>query len=267
LGRKKKSFEDYVIDASETLISHDLYTKSPAVAFLRYCIDAKDAVSNCSRYFKKKKDGDFYKDSKISLNHIISGLLPSLMGHFETFERYLFAGVFENSTLLEDFDERKFFKSLKDKLIIDPERLSAYRGSRVSTGLILADNLSGWHNPEIVNSYFHAFDLDCRLFSCDECTQLSILWQLRHSIVHTGGSVTLPDSQKIAALKPFGGKVIAFQNGFMLQLSRRMHQIVKRSVKKMESQFVKKIRDNLSYVDKETVTSLFSVESKVKQWL
>ncbi|KUK90947.1 MAG: Uncharacterized protein XE05_1766 [Thermotogales bacterium 46_20] len=266
-GRPIREFETYVVDSICKDVSHEKYAKSPATAFLAYCIDAKDAFLNCQNHFTRKTDRSFNKNSLTSLQHIAAGLLPSLMGHFETFERYLFAGLFENSVFLQSFDESEFFRRLKDNLYVDVSRLSAYRGLDVAIGTVLADSLTGWHSPEKVNEYFQAFGLKMNFFSNVDCERLRVLWQLRHSIVHTGGSITIPDSQKVKQLKSFGGKTVAFEENFIFEVCRKMHSIVEESVFRLRDAFVSRLRSDIVDADRQVVDSLFTVRSRVAVWL
>ncbi|MDU8925888.1 hypothetical protein RXV86_00660 [Alisedimentitalea sp. MJ-SS2] len=157
-GRKVKEFEEYLVGGGEAQVDHDQYIDCPASAFLRYCIEAKDAVDLCARHFpKKKSDGEYSKASQDSLEHIVIAMLPAIMGHFETYQRYLFAGVFDRTVFLEKFEVSAFFKRLakETNIEIDHLRLAAHRsGGASSVGLILADCMNGWHAPERVNEFF-----------------------------------------------------------------------------------------------------------------
>lgn len=231
-GRPKKEFHEYLTEASPSHVSHSDYIDSPATAFLKYSIEAKSAIDLCTRKFPKNNDGSYSKDSLDSLQHLIVSILPAIMGHFETFERNLFAGIFDFSVYLRDFNVERFFTDINrhTKLAIDPIRLSAHRGIGASSiGSLLADSLNGWHDPEKVNMYFNAFKLEYQLFSTSDISKLNVLWQLRHSIVHTGGTLTLPDAQKVNELKAFGNKQIAFEKNFIFEVSRKLHPVVKKS--------------------------------------
>jgi hypothetical protein len=208
-GRPKKEFHEYITEPSSAHVGHENYLAAPATAFLTYAVEAKCAVDLCIKKFPKNNSRQYTKDSNDSLQHLVSAMLPSLMGHFETFQRYLFAGMFDRSVYLETFDAEDFLGRLSKEVAIDPLRLAAHRSLGVpSVGLLLADGLSGWHNPHKVNTFFNAFSLNRTLFSNDACSNLLVLWQLRHSIVHTGGTLTLPDAQKIPALSKFGNKKV-----------------------------------------------------------
>lgn len=268
-GRPTKEFEEYIIDARGRHVVHHDYVKSPASAFLKYTVEAKDAVNYCQRHFGTNNDGSYRSDALDSLQHIMVAFLPAIMGHFETYQRYLFAGVFEHSVLLRKFDVSEFFKSLAKRcnVSIDPVRLSAYRGFDAPVGVLLADSMPGWHDPERVSTYFRAFGFETCLFSGDDCKRLRVLWQLRHSIVHTGGSITIPDAQKINELERFGGKPAVFDNQFIFEVSRKMHPLVKGATSRVEKCFRDKLIEGISPSDTESIERLFEVKSTVAVWL
>jgi hypothetical protein len=192
------------------------------------------------------------------------------MGHFETFERALFAGMFDMSVYLQRFGVEKFFKDLskEETVSIDLVRLAAYRsiGSK-SIGTLLADSLSGWHNPQRVNKYFLAFGLSYTAFGNGETEKLLILWQLRHSIVHTGGTLTLADAQKVESLSQYAGKQIAFENNFIFEVARKLHPIVKQTTTGLGNAFKQRLSPALAQQERDKVDKFFEVKSSVSSWL
>ncbi|MCU0551528.1 MAG: hypothetical protein MUC48_19470 [Leptolyngbya sp. Prado105] len=231
-GRPQKEFHEYLTTPSSAHIGHEDYLVAPAIAFLKYAIEAKCTVDLCIRQFPKKKDGNYKKVAADSLQHLVSAMLPSLMGHFETFQRYLFAGTFDRSIYLQSFKADVFFKNLSKNTTVslDPVRLAAHRQlGLTSVGLLLADSLTGWHDPIRVNELFCAFDLNRQLFSADHCSKLRVLWQLRHSIVHTGGTLTRADAQKVSDLSNLGDSKVIFENNFIFEVARKLHPLVKQS--------------------------------------
>ena len=132
--------------------------------------------------------------------------------------------MFEKSVFLSSFVESTFFKETLDKSMDKVEipfsQLSSYRNSPVSTGLIIANSLGSWHNPKVVNNYFKAFGLRINAFSNDDIVDLKALWQLRHSIVHNGATITKADAQKVEQLKEFGDQKIVLSNKFIYDLSK-----------------------------------------------
>lgn len=125
-----KEFHQYLTTATKSHVSHDDYLTSPAVAFLKYTVETKSAIDLCARYFPKKQNSEYTKDSLDSLQHLIAASLPTIMGHFETYQRYLFAGIFDMSVYMSNFDVTKFFNTLSKEtnITIDWPRLAAHRG-------------------------------------------------------------------------------------------------------------------------------------------
>jgi hypothetical protein len=268
-GRNTKNVYEYVRIDEDTNISIQKYIESPAIAFLSYLSAAKIAITTCQRNFAKTKA------SKTSLMHISVAMLPAIMGHFETYQRFLFAGVFDLSGLLISFNANKFFgedkdeglglKIERDNIQININGLLGYRGTEhVSVGILLADNLHRWHNPEKVNKYFKGFGSKSSkvdAYTKNDCNNLDVLWQLRHSIVHTGGTITLPDAQKIKILSSFGGKTITFENQFIISLCRKFSEIVKNSTKRIEKSFIGNLdRHIVSKYHQERIEKLFQVK-------
>ena len=79
MGRRVKEFQEYIIDTEERhVVVHEDYIESPATAFLRYTLEAKDAVNYCLRHFNKNADGSYHKDALDSLHNILSAFLPAI---------------------------------------------------------------------------------------------------------------------------------------------------------------------------------------------
>jgi hypothetical protein len=114
-GRKEKDFYKYIIVNNKAKITHSDYYKSPAKAFLEYTVLAHAAVEYCINNFPRTKHARFNSAGEANLRQIITAFLPAVMGHFETYQKMLFAGVFDFTIHLKFFDVRDFFKSLKTK--------------------------------------------------------------------------------------------------------------------------------------------------------
>lgn len=273
MAPKVKEFQEYLAQPTASHVGHADYIKSPASAFLRYTIEAKDAINLCLGRFPKSKGSAAYtKDAQDSLQHLTAAVLPAIMGHFETYQRYLFAGMFENSSHLKGFDVRVFFQNIQKQttLELDPKALSAYRGMGVSPiGVLLADSLSGWHSPTQVNSLFAAFGFGkaVALFSPECCKRLAVLWQLRHSIVHTGGTLTHPDAQKVEGLIDRGGQKVVFQDRIITEVSRRLHKLVQSSTLRMATPYKARLSANLDTSILARIDQLFLVRSSYPAWL
>lgn len=277
-----KNFEDYIIEAEHKSIMLDDYAKAPATTFLKYVVSAKDAAQLCLRRFKTTAHSKTYTHDALDSIYIINaGLLAAIMGNFETYQKYLFAGMFEYSIYLNKFDIEKFLKSLKEsvktekstRFDVDFVRIGAYRDSAVPVGLILADQLSCWQSPSVVNSFFHSFNLktmdnhEMTMFSNEDCEKLSVLWQMRHSIVHTASTITLPDAQKVKSLNSFGGKVISLDKQFIYEVARKFHPIIKSATERMKNTYYHNLKDTTSDEIKAKVEELFKVSSSCSVWL
>lgn len=275
MSKPVKEFHEYIERPKADVVRLAEYESSPACAFLRYTLEAKDAVEYCKKYFPKEKNPPkkHLKIAQGNIEHVISAFLPTVMGHFETFQKYLFAGLFESTAFIPDFDSEEFFKHIKKntrEVVLDPIRLSAYRGQSAQVGLIIADSLKSWHNPHFVNSYFKAFGPNAGFqdfYSSDDQERLLVLWQLRHSIVHTASKLTLPDSQKVPQLNGKGDSELAFGNNFIFELSRKMHRIVKDSMSRLRSDYTALIPASTPVDQRKKVDDLLLVKSSVSCWL
>ncbi|EMR13864.1 hypothetical protein MPL1_03003 [Methylophaga lonarensis MPL] len=269
-GRPRKEFQEYLTESTSSHVSHADYLESPASAFLKHSVEAKSAIDLCIRHFPKNQNETYKKDAIDSLQHLVVAVLPTVMGHFETYQRYLFAGTFDLSVFLANFDVDDFFKKLSKEtnIQIDWPRLAAHRASGASSvGTLLSDSMSGWHDPERVNKYFGCFGLPYQLFTNDDKERLLTLWQLRHSIVHTGGTLTLADAQKVASLNTFGGRNISFENNFIFEVSRKLHPLVQASTNGFGSAFIGRLIGSTTEEDRQKIDKFFEVKSSVAVWL
>ena len=244
------------------------YSRWPAKAFLREVVHLSDAIRQCRRLFKRKADKSLNKDGQDSIYRWGAAALSAVLGHFETFQRALFAGMLEFTRLVPDFDvERCCSRLEKDaSLSLQLARLSAYRGHAAPIGQLVADHLAGWHNPDQVNLYFGAIVQDFQFYSKADAEQLRLLWQLRHAVVHTGGWLSRPDAQRIGGLASLAEKPILFNEHFSEAACRRLHLIVARSTGGIGKKFVVKVPTAVMAQERR-VKDLFVVESPRKSWL
>ena len=270
MAKPFKEFEAYLVDPTDAQVSHEDYFYSPGTAFLGYTLEARDALNHCTKHFKTKIDGNFTKAASESLEHLGTSLLPTIMGHFETFQKCLFAGSFDKSIYLKDFDVDAVCRKLggQKDLSIDPSRLAAHRLSGVtSIGMLLADSLGGWHSPDAVNQHFKNLYMKPQLFSNDDIERINVLWQLRHSIVHTGGTLTAADAQKVKRLRNVGARNIAFSSGFISEVSRKFHAIIFQCVQRAKKDFFTRTKLDLEPAEIKQLNAFFKVDSKTKVWL
>lgn len=270
MARQKKEFVDYIelLDDPDE-VSLETYSRSPATAFLQQAVHMVNATDYCKGHFAKKKNDEFTKDAQDTIYRLSSAMLASLMGHFETYQHFLFAGLLETTRLAPSFDVDTCVKNLEKhgNLTVDLVRVSSFRGQPTPIGQILADNLKGWHYPRKVNSYFKAVVPKHDLYTNKEVSELQVLWQLRHSIAHTAGWLTQPDSQKISALIGHGNRPVRLNREFIPAVARRFHSIVERSVKALEKQYVASLNGELAEREKQEIDDLFRVESPRNTWL
>lgn len=246
------------------------YMTCPAQAFLLYLCDAHDAFVQCLDKFTKRTDGSYHKDSEDSLRHISSAILGTAMGHFETCQKTLFAGLIERSGSFQSFDVERFLKHVDQRngeIVVSPSKLMAFRTLSAPVGLVLADSLSSWHNPSKVNSYFKALGVKQDLFSKAEIEDLNVLWQLRHSIVHTGAWLTIPDASKVKRLSKFADKPIVFGPMFVNAFSRRFHRIVKSSNARLLHDCLAELGATPAAKTKKDLEDFLAVNSPKTTWL
>ena len=233
-----KEFQSYLTGPTSAHVGNEDYLGAPASASLRYAVEAKSSVDRRLRTFTKKRDGSYRKDSLDSIQHLVAAMLPA-EGHFETYERYLFAGMFDLSAYLTKFDVDKFLTRLEKHggLVIEPRRVAAYRSiGAQSIGLLLTDSLTGRQRPDRVNEYFNAFELST-VVQRSGLPQAGRPRQLRHSIVHTGGTLTLADAQKVPELASLGERKVVFEGLFITEVARKLHSLVKKATDGMGTAF------------------------------
>lgn len=283
ISMPNKNFQDYIIENENGLATLSDYAISPAVAFLKYVCWAKDAAKMTLNKFRSNKRNKrlYTKDAEDSIHIINAGLLAAIMGNFETFQKYLFASMFDYSIYLNNFNVESFIKKCKKAtkasdgttFEMDFARFSAYRDTPVAVGIILSNQLKNWQAPTIVNDYFKAFALKdsqgraLEIYSNTTKEQLSVLWQMRHSIVHTASTITIPDSQKIPSLRAFGGKMITLDFQFISEVARKMHPIIKDATNHMSEVFKNNLKAETSTEVRQKIDKLFLVKSSCSVWL
>ena len=171
---------------------------------------------------------------------------------------------------MKDFDAQAFIERLKkiQGIQLDPLRITAYRGQPAQVGMILADSLHLWHSPFQVSEAFRSITNGAHFYTSAQIEQISLLWQVRHSIVHTGSTLTLPDAEKHHLLRPFAGKSFVFKANFIGVLAQKMHSFLKESVGRFSRDYKNDLIENLDKKVASEINTLFLVTSKMKgTWL
>lgn len=271
MAAKSKSLESYLVNTAAHKTSLSAYEACPAETFLTYVCDAYDSYAHCLNKFTKKADGTYNKDSEDSLRHIACAILGTTMGHFETYQRFLFSGILERSTNFPEFDVEKFLKHFDKycggEVFVSPGRLLAFRELDAPVGFVFADSLSGWHNPRRVNAFFKALGITQDVFSAAEISDLEVLWQLRPTVVHTGAWLTVPDAKKVKRLSSWQNKPIVFESTFVNAMSRRLHKLVKAANARVLADCIKLLGSTPTADVMQSLNEFLAVKSPKNVWL
>jgi len=268
-----KEITEYLFTDTDTSahITHQEYTEFPGTAFLKFCLEAKDSIEFCKEHFPKHRGNNRPKqESIVRIQHIVNSTLALMTGHLETYQKYLFAGTFERTIYFEQFNSENFFKIFGDRnnIEITANHLMGYRGEAMTAGILLADNIGSWHNPEQVNKYFKAFGFNnLNFYSNEDISDLKVIWQLRHSIVHTAATLTRSDAQKVPDLIKFSGKNIVFTNKFIYELTKRLHSLVYKANGRLQNCVENKLRQNIKPQSKTDILQFYNVNSRNSMWL
>lgn len=254
----KYSPTTHLVRTVDAPVSPTEYSKSPTTAFLTHAAHLLDAVAHCEKHFPKKKDGTFTKASSDSLHQLCTSTFASMMSQFETFQKHLFAGSFEASRHIKVLTAKSLAKSLDKPIPI--EMIASYRGEPTAIGLLVAESLPGWHDPERVNNYMRAF-VAFDLYSNSMQGNLKALWQVRHTIVHTSGWLSKPDAQKVPELGSFADSAIVLGVPYVRATIMWFHRELKQCVEGYGKEFRKLPPADLNPADFVIIQQLFEVKS------
>lgn len=295
----------YFDEDSETHghIPYSEYGKCPGSAFLKFCGQAaiqiervKDVRQVLLRDKKSEFTNELSKESAVpfqentssfyyttAIQHFTNAMLASIMGNFETYQKHLFAGIFDRTQML-NFNDKKFFEQLgwKEKTVpVGIRHILSYRGLdySMSPGLLIAENLGGWHDPERVNQHFAAFgdknnnNSFNNVYSNKNIHLLRCLWQLRHSIVHTASTITPADALKVRELEQFAGRSIVFKNNIIYEVTAQMHYLVRDVNRRLKDAFDRFLIEDLSEEEVSDKDYFFAINldkdghPKASEWL
>ena len=201
---------------------------STATVFLRSVVEICDSVTYCEHTFENNGGMAMIEKSSESLRVFVMAAFAMLMSNFEVFQKKQFADLVDSNDFMNGFDDIELAKRLeKEGCSITLYRILAARGEPREPGQIVADSLTSWHNPSRVNQYFKIVFPTINIYSNSVAAELELMWQLRHSIVHTGGTITREDAAKVSSLRRFSDQKLVLEGSFILEVGRRLHVIVK----------------------------------------
>nr|WP_156889272.1 hypothetical protein [Halomonas sp. 1513] len=248
---------------------HAPINEAPAKTFLKETVEVVDAVNHCARTFTKKKNGEFTKDSADSYQNVAISAFGLMMSHFERFQRYQFAELLNTMDFMDCVDDAQLAKELqKQGCELSLQRLLSGRGDPREPGQIVADAMPGWHNPERVNRYFSVIFPKVAFYSKETVRELDLMWQLRHSIVHTAGVITREDAAKIPQLHGYADRRISLGTDFVPAVARRFHIMLKHSVGRLREEA--KFSMEAAGVEEEIeafLDSVVGIDSPRRSWL
>lgn len=246
---------------------------SPATYFLTQVVYLNKSLRYCMEHFPSrdrsvsargyKSINKLTQEGQKVIHRLSASAFVAMMGHFEIYQRSFISGLFDATRFIRSLNIDTVMKNITGESRDGGVRLidiAAYRGQPASISRLLTDNLPGWHDPQKVNKFVKAMLDKIDFYSGKDIEYLNCLWQLRHSIAHTGGWLTLPDAQKVPQLKNMGDKSISFDHNFIRQVHKAFHDIVQSSVGRVETAF--KNRMEADYSKEEISKILRSKEIK-----
>lgn len=243
--------------------------EAPATTFLRSVVEICESVSYCEEILVRSSDSPAESRIAESLRVFVMSAFAMLMSHFEMFQKLQFAELVDTQDFMEGFDDAELAKRLeKEGCAVTLHRILAGRGDPREPGQIVADSLGSWHNPSRVNQYFQIIFPKINVYSNSTIAELELMWQLRHSIVHTGGVVTREDATKVSSLRQFRDRKLVLEGQFIMQVGKRFHMIVKQATSLLEGEVRKRLIHSKYDDDPEgTIKSILGCESPNQTWL
>lgn len=243
---------------------------STATVFLRSVVEICDSATYCERAFENNGDKPTIDKSSESLHVFVMSAFAILMSHFEVFQKQQFAELIDSNDFMDGLDDLELARRLeKEGCNITLYRILAARGEPREPGQIVADSLASWHNPSRVNKFFQIVFPKINIYSNSAIAELELMWQLRHSIVHTGGIVTREDAAKVSSLRRFSDQKLVLEGRFISEVGKRLHVIVKQASITLESElrkrFIRQEGESDAEVD-EIIEGIVGCTSPIPSW-
>ena len=242
--------------------------EAPGTTFLKSIVDICDSVEHCSNNLPQSRQSALARRRALSVRTFSASAFALMMSHFEAYQRSLFAELINTLDFMTCLDDLDLARKLeKEGCALSVGRILAGRGDPREPGQIIADALGSWHNPDRVNAYFRTVFPKMNLYSNESIVELSLMWQVRHSIVHTAGIITREDSLKIAELRAFRERKLVLEAPFVSAVGRRFHSIIKESSARLEEQIRPVLIPAEDPIDTEgTMRSITGCESPRRSW-
>lgn len=224
-----------IIDVQNSTWESRSFGKSHATVFLEKLFKIKEAASKASR------------DAE-SMQIWLCSLYSYTMGQFELYVRRQFIEVLNVSVFFKSYDSTSIAEKLR-KVGCMPtiESILVDSANEWEPGWLISEAMPGWHDPEKVNQYFRVLFPDFCLYSNEQAERIRLTWQIRHSIIHTGGLITRFDARKHRLLHRFGDKKLHLSEKSIDNLVYWLDGIVVDSTERLKS----KITDHFETSDDE----------------
>lgn len=263
---KAEDITGYIVEGRRKKIGS--LNSSPADIFLMEIVEICDSISHCRRLFTRKKDGEFTQDSFESFQRIATSSFALIMSHFETYQKQQFAHLIDCRYCLKNEDDATLAASLEDvgcDLNTHKALTSEFEDGNI--GAFVANSLPGWHKGSKVNGYFKVLLPKVNVFSNSDIDVLNTMWQIRHSIVHTGGRISRYDATKVPKLREFENRDLTFREDFIDAVGREFHRIAYDITDRMRSVLIDIWQATDVGVELGEADDLIGCTSPRKSWL
>lgn len=239
----------------------------PAQAFLTEAVNICESLRCCTENFPRLNSGEFNPEAESAFQVVAASAFALLMSHFETYQKRQVAVLINHFYDFNSSDEKTLNEKFQKDVSITVSSLLSEIGEPREPGYIIADCLRSWQNPEKVNSYFQILFKELSFYSNDDVMALKFLWQIRHSISHSSGIVTRPDSIKIKALRQYRDKKLRFQENFILETTKYFHSMLQKSLGNLEGQVRKDfIFESCKVTDEGVINSMCGCKLPNAAW-
>jgi len=215
-----------LIDTQNSTWEAQYTDKSHATEFLEKLFQIRDTAS------KTVQD-------TVSMQIWLSSLYSYTMGQFELYIRRQFTEVLNTSIFFQSYDSTIIAERLR-KVGCAPtiESILVDSSNEWEPGWLISEALPGWHDPEKINQYFRVLFPDFCLYSNEQSERIRVMWQIRHSIVHTGGLVTRFDARKHRLLHRLGDKKLHLSDTSIDSLTFWLNEIVVDSTERLKTKLI-----------------------------